>query len=200
MIYNTKREKLIIPEYGRVVHNMISHAISINDKKTQQDCVNSIITFMGQMNPHLRDTKEYKHKLWDQLHIMSDFKLDIESPYEKPELKKLTEKPQKMRYPKNKIKFSFYGNTIPQMIQQAITMKGDEKRYMTGMIANQMKKCYILFNQKSVDNATIILHLSQLSEGKLKLPDDFEFIRSSSIRPVNTNKKSYKKKSFKKKK
>ena len=68
------------------------------------------------------------------------------------------------------------------------------------MIANQMKKCYILFNQKSVDNATIILHLSQLSEGKLKLPDDFEFIRSSSIRPVNTNKKSYKKKSFKKKK
>jgi len=202
MEYNTKREPLIIPEYGRHVQNMISHAITIKEKDKQQKCVDSIITFMGQMNPHLRDVKEFTHKLWDHLHIMSNFKLDIISPYEKPEIEKLKEKPENMGYPKNKIQFSYYGNTIPNMIVTAIEMKGVEKEIMTGMIANQMKKSYILFNKVAVDNKTIKLHLNKLSEGKLTLSDDFEFIRSASVRPggANSNKKHQKKKNYKKKK
>ena len=201
MEYNTKREPLTIPEYGRHVQKMISHAITINKKAEQQKCVDAIIAFMGQMNPHLRDVKEFTHKLWDHLHIMSDFKLDIVSPYKKPEIKKLTEKPEKMNYPKNKIRFSYYGNTIPNMIATAISMKGAEKEILTGMIANQMKKSYILFNQGSVDNKTIKLHLNQLSESKLSLPDDFQFIRSASVRQggANSNKKHQKKKNYKKK-
>jgi len=201
MEYNTEREQLIIPEYGRHVQKMISHAITISDKAEQQKCVDAIITFMGQMNPHLRDVKEFTHKLWDHLHIMSDFKLDIESPYKKPKREKLKEKPEIMNYPKNKIRFSYYGNTIPNMIATAISMKGTEKEILTGMIANQMKKSYILFNQGSVDNKTIKLHLNQLSEGKLTLAEDFQFIRSASVRQ-NTgkaNKKPQKKKNYKKK-
>jgi len=201
MQYNTEREHLIIPEYGRHVQKMINHATSLSDKVEQQKCVDAIITFMGQMNPHLRDVKEFTHKLWDHLHIMSDFKLDIQSPYDKPEIEKFVEKPVKMPYSKNKIRFSYYGNTIPSMIATAIKMNSTEKEIITGMIANQMKKSYILFNESSVDNNIIRLHLKQLSDNQLTLADDFEFIRSASVRQggSNSNKKSSsKKKNFKK--
>ena len=202
MEYNTKKDHLTIPEYGRHVQTMINHAISINDQKEQQKCVDSIIAFMGQMNPHLRDIKEFTHKLWDHLHIMSNFQLDVNSPYPKPEVKKLLEKPDPMKYPGNKIKFSYYGNTIPNMIETALTLKSPEKEIITGMIANQMKKSYILFNGNSVDNNIIKLHLKQLSNGALILPDDFQFIRSASIRQGGSNnrKNNGKKRNFKKKK
>ncbi len=197
MEYNTKRTDLIIPEYGRHVQKMISHAITIDNKEEQKKCVEAIISFMGQMNPHLRDITEFTHKLWDHLHIMANFNLDVDSKYPKPEKEKLKEKPKKMPYPKNKIRFSYYGNTIPSMISQAIKAKGNEKEILTGMIANQMKKSYILFNQGSVDNNIIKLHLKQLSDNQLSIPDDFEFIRSSSVRQSNTSKKNYKKKNYK---
>ena len=201
MEYNTEREQLIIPEYGRHVQKMINHATTLSDKVEQQKCVDAIIAFMGQMNPHLRDVKEFTHKLWDHLHIMSDFKLDIESPYTKPEIAKLEERPEKMTYPGKKIRFSYYGNTIETMIATAIKMDTDKKEIMTGMIANQMKKSYILFNASSVDNNMIRLHLKQMSDNQLTLADDFEFIRSASVRQ-NTgkaNKKTQKKKNYKKK-
>ena len=201
MEYNTAKDHLTMPEYGRHVQTMINHAISLTDKKEQQECVDAIITFMGQMNPHLRDIKEFTHKLWDHLHIMSDFKLNLESPYTKPEMEKLAKKPGPMKYPGNKIKFSYYGSTIPTMIENALTLKGNEKEIITGMIANQMKKSYILFNESSVDNNIIRLHLKQLSHGELELSDDFQFIRSASVRPIgaNNNKKNNgKKKTFKK--
>jgi hypothetical protein len=201
MEYNTEREQLIIPEYGRHVQKMINHATTLGDKVEQQKCVDAIIAFMGQMNPHLRDVKEFTHKLWDHLHIMSDFKLDIESPYTKPEIAKLEERPEKMAYPGNKIRFSYYGNTIETMIATAIKMDADKKEIMTGMIANQMKKSYILFNASSVDNNMIRLHLKQMSDNQLTLADDFEFIRSASVRQNTgkTNKKTQKKKNYKKK-
>jgi hypothetical protein len=200
MEYNTEREHLIIPEYGRHVQRMIAHATSITDKVEQQKCVDAIIAFMGQMNPHFRDVKEFTHKLWDHLHIMSDFKLDVKSPYPKPEVEKLEEKPEPMKYPGNKIKFSYYGNTIQTMIEEGLKMEGEEKVIMSGMIANQMKKSYILFNESSVDNNMIRLHLKQMSNNQLTLADDFEFIRSASVRQgVSSNKKSNsKKKNYKK--
>ena len=190
-----------MPEYGRHVQYMINHAISLSEKKEQQKCVDAIITFMGQMNPHLRDVKEFTHKLWDHLHIMSNFQLDVKSPYPKPEIEKLTSKPDKMQYPGTNIKFSYYGRTIPNMIEAALKLKGPEKEIMTGMIANQMKKSYILFNESSVDNNVIKLHLKQLSNNELVLADDFEFIRSASVRQggANHKKNNGKKKNFKKK-
>ena len=201
MEYNTEREHLIIPEYGRHVQKMINHAAKIADKVEQKKCVDAIIAFMGQMNPHLRDVKEFTHKLWDHLHIMSDFKLEIESPYKKPAVEKLADRPEKMKYPGNKIKFSYYGNTVQTMIDSALKMEGDQKEILTGMIANQMKKSYILFNESSVDNNMIRLHLKQMSNNQLILASDFEFIRSASVRQgggssakkTNSKKKNYKK-------
>ncbi|MEE2953640.1 MAG: DUF4290 domain-containing protein [Bacteroidota bacterium] len=198
MQYNTQREPLIIPEYGRTVHKMIQHACSIQDLEERKKCVDSVIKFMGKMNPHLRDVKEFTHKLWDHLYIMSEFKINIESPYPMPEVSKLQEKPNKLEYITKTSKFSFYGSTIEEMIEIAINMSDAEKqKSLTGMIANHMKKCYLLFNKDSVDNQTISLHLEKLSNGKLSLPEGFEYINGGSI---TKNKKSYHKRKFKKRK
>ena len=197
MKYNTARDQLILPEYGRNVQKMVDHATTIQNKEERNKCVKTIIDFMGQMNPQLRDLKEFNHKLWDDLFIISKFQLEADSPYPLPEPKKLDERPEKMPYPKNKIKFPFYGAALENMIRYAVNQNdGRDKEIMTGMIANHMKKSYLLFNKHSVSNDTIILHLKQLSDNKLTLPKDFEFIRSSSV--INKSQRNYKKK-FKKK-
>jgi len=197
MKYNTARDHLVLPEYGRKVQKMVDHAITIQNKEERNKCVKTIIDFMGQMNPQLRDLKEFNHKLWDDLFIISKFQLEADSPYPLPEPKKLDERPEKMPYPKNKIKFPFYGAALENMIRYAVNQnEGRDKEIMTGMIANHMKKSYLLFNKHSVSNDTIILHLKQLSDNKLTLPKDFEFIRSSTV--INKSQRNYKKK-FKKK-
>tara|TARA_Y100001933_G_scaffold139005_1_gene137854 strand:- start:720 stop:1316 length:597 start_codon:yes stop_codon:yes gene_type:complete len=197
MKYNTARDHLVLPEYGRNVQKMVDHATTIQNKEERNKCVKTIIEFMGQMNPQLRDLKEFNHKLWDHLFIISKFQLEADSPYPLPEPKKLDERPEKMPYPKNKIKFPFYGAALENMIRYAVNQnEGRDKEIMTGMIANHMKKSYLLFNKHSVSNDTIILHLKQLSDNKLTLPKDFEFIRSSSV--INKSQRNYKKK-FKKK-
>tara|TARA_Y100001968_G_C19412796_1_gene747274 strand:- start:1071 stop:1682 length:612 start_codon:yes stop_codon:yes gene_type:complete len=194
MEYNTKRDDLIIPEYGRHVQKMVTHAVSIKDDQERKECVNAIISFMGQLNPHLRDIPDYKHKLWDHLFIMSKFKLDIESPFEKPSKEKLSEKPEPLSYPKNKIKYSYYGNQIQSMINTAISLTNEkEKMIMSGMIANHMKKCYLTWSKSSVDDATILKHLQELSNGKLKLDKDFKLIDDIKIKK-NPSKSNWKKK------
>ena len=200
MEYNTKRDDLIIPEYGRHVQKMVTHAVSIKDDQERKECVNAIISFMGQLNPHLRDIPDYKHKLWDHLFIMSKFKLDIESPFEKPSKEKLSEKPEPLSYPKNKIKYSYYGNQIQSMINTAISLTNEkEKMIMSGMIANHMKKCYLTWSKSSVDDATILKHLQELSNGKLKLDKDFQLIDDIKIKK-NPSKSNWKKKNNRNKK
>ena len=196
MEYNTKRKELIIPEYGRHVQKMVAHAVSLKDKEKRMKCVKEIISFMGQMNPHLRDVKEFTHKLWDHLFIMSEFELDVESPYPAPELEKLNARPSKINYPKNKIKFPFYGINLQNMIDLAIDMEECiEKKYMIGMIANHMKKSYLLFNKNSVEDKTILIHLDKLSSGKLSVPEGFEFINASSlVKTKKTHSHHYRKK------
>ena len=194
MEYNTEREHLIIPEYGRHVQKMVKHATKIKDKKERKECVEAIIAFMGQMNPHLRDVQDFTHKLWDHLFIMSDFELDIESPYPKPKKEKLEEKPKKMPYPKTNIKFPFYGINVQKMIAHACKMKdGELKETMAGMIANHMKKDYLNWNKAFVDNQTILNHLNKLSEGKLKTHPDFQLIADKDIQRPKIYKKLKKK-------
>ena len=194
MEYNTQRDKLIIPEYGRHVQKMVTHAISISNDEDRRKCVKSIIKHMGELNPHLRDIQDYKHKLWDHLFIMSKFQLEIDSPYEKPSKDKLYEKPEPLSYPKNKIKYSYYGNQIQTMIKTAIDMKdGKEKSIITGMICNHMKKCYLTWSKSSVDNDTIFKHLQELSNGQLKPDKDFIIIDDSKI-SKKPNRSNWKKK------
>ncbi len=118
--YNTSREELIIPEYGRHIQKMINYASSRESKEDRNKLANAIISIMGNLQPHLRDVPDFQHKLWDQLFIMSDFKLDADSPFEKPSREVLEAKPDPLSYPQNFPKYSFYGNNIKIMIDEAI--------------------------------------------------------------------------------
>ncbi len=189
MNYNTKRDQLIIPEYGRHVQKMVAHATNLTDLDEKKKCIEAIIAYMGQLNPHLRDIPDYKHKLWDHLFIMSKFELDVESPYDKPSPEKLAEKPEPMSYPKSEFTFSYYGKNIETMIETAIQMKdGKEKHIITGMIINHMKKCYLAWSKSSVDDSTIFKHLDKLSKGQLQAHPDFQIIDDLKATKKNTAK------------
>lgn len=180
--YNTRRPKMVIPEYGRNIQKMIDHAITIDNREERNKIANAIISVMGQLNPHLRDIADFKHKLWDHLFIISDFKLDVDSPYPLPDREAIAKKPEKLAYPENNIKFKHYGKTIENLIEQAILMEDkDEKKALIKIIANLMKKTYLTFNRDSVNDELIINDLKLLSKGKLNLEDTFEFVSTDDI-------------------
>lgn len=173
--YNTEREHLIIPEYGRHIQKMVAHAISLEDREARNNCAKSIISVMGNLNPHLRDVPDFQHKLWDQLFIISDFKLDVDSPYPMPSREELAERPEPLDYPQNFPKYRFYGNNIKRMIDVAISWEaGDMKDGLVLTIANHMKKCFLSWNKDTVEDDVIFNHLYELSEGKLNLKDSNE--------------------------
>ena len=168
--YNSERSHLIIPEYGRHIQKMVEHAVEIEDEKERNQVAKSIIAVMGNMNPHLRDVADFQHKLWDQLFIISDFKLDVESPFPKPTREMLEERPDPLRYPQNFPKYRFYGNNIKRMIDVAKSWEeGPMKEALIYTIANHMKKSYLSWNRDSVDDEVIFGHLRELSDGELNL-------------------------------
>ncbi|QYA26596.1 DUF4290 domain-containing protein [Gramella sp. MT6] len=166
--YNSERSKLIIPEYGRHLQKMVEHAVSIEDDDERNKVANSIIAVMGNMNPHLRDVPDFQHKLWDQLFIISDFKLNVDSPFPKPTREMLAERPDMLQYPENNPKYRFYGNNIKRMIDAAKDYEeGEFKEALVLTIANHMKKSYLNWNRDSVDDDVIFEHLKDLSNGKI---------------------------------
>ncbi|HSP40205.1 MAG TPA: DUF4290 domain-containing protein, partial [Gillisia sp.] len=173
--YNSERSKLIIPEYGRHLQKMVEHAVAIEDEAERNKVAKSIIAVMGNMNPHLRDVPDFQHKLWDQLFIISDFKLDVESPFPKPSKELLEERPDPMGYPQNFPKYRFYGNNIKRMIDEAVKMEdGDLKEALTYSIANHMKKSYLNWNRETVEDEIIFEHLRELSGGTINLKNNEE--------------------------
>ena len=188
--YNTQREKLIISEYGRHIQKMVDYAANLNDRVERQKMAEGIIDLMGELNPHLRDVDDFKHKLWDHLFIMSDFKLDVNSPYEKPELEKLYEKPEPLAYPNSKIRFNHYGKVVEMMIQEACKMEeGELREKLTLAIANQMKKSYVNWNRDSVEDKLILKQLNELSNGQLSLSENTELASVAVIKKGNNNRK-----------
>ncbi len=182
MEYNTSRENLIIPEYGRNVQNMIRYAVSLKDKTERNNAAEEIIRIMGQLNPHLRDVSEFTHMLWDHLFIISNFELDVDSPYPKPTPESIMVKPDPLSYPNTKFRYKHYGKTIPEFIQEAIKMAdGEEKEALTESIANMMKRAYLNWNRDTVNDETILGQLEELSEGKLKLKEGVELESTRSI-------------------
>ena len=178
--YNSERPTLIIPEYGRHIQKLVNHCISLESKEERNTMAKAIIHVMGNLQPHLRDVPDFKHKLWDQLHIMADFKLDVESPYETPSKEELTEKPEKMDYPKSASKYRFYGTNIQTMIDVALTWDdGDMKEALVFTIANHMKKCYLNWNKDTVEDTVIFDHLYELSDGKLDIRNTEEALTES---------------------
>ena len=199
--YNTERELLIIPEYGRDLQKMINHAKTVEDKDERNKVAKSIIAVMGNLQPHLRDVPDFQHKLWDQLFIMSNFELDVESPYDKPEREVIYARPEPLKYPQNHPKYRFYGNNIKTMIDVAITWEdGDLKDALIYTIANHMKKCFLNWNKDTVEDDVIYDHLYELSGGKINLKNTDEDLTDANSLMRSKSKYSKSKKKGSKKK
>jgi hypothetical protein len=208
MEYNTTRGRLILPEYGRNVQNMIAHAMQIADRTERNRAAQAIIEVMGQLNPHLRDVDDFRHKLWTHLFVMSDFELDVDSPYEIPKQEVLNEKPQIMDYPKSTIRYGHYGHYTQSILEAAKDVTDDkEKEYLKSTMANFMKKQFLAHNNDAVENNVIAQQLKELSKGELILENPDELVNTNTIlrsmglgqNQAKRNKSNFKQKNQKKK-
>lgn len=180
MEYNTSRNKLVLPEYGRNIQKMVKLTKAEPDKEKKEKMIQAIIAIMGNMNPHLRDIPDFKHKLWDHLAIISEFDLDLNSPYELPEIETLNAKPEKVPYNTKNAKFKHYGQTIEKMVKVAVDMEdGELKNILIQLIANHMKKSYLTWNKEAVADEHIFKDLKTLSEGKIDLNTEGTILRET---------------------
>ncbi len=169
MEYNTTRNHLLMSEYGRNVQKMVGQLLEIEDRDKRTAFAEVIVELMATLNPNIKTVEDYKHKLWDHLHIIADFKLDVDSPYEKPTPEKLSEKPEPLPYPQKKITSRHFGKNLTSLIDQAMEEQDDEKRQgMTQLIGYYMKLAYINWHREPVHDDMIRNELSVMTDGKLK--------------------------------
>lgn len=181
---------MVISEYGRNIHKMIDYIKSVKDRDKRNQLARATINVMGQLNPHLRDVNDFKHKLWDHLFIMADFELDVDSPYPVPSKEILTRKPEPLQYATNNVTFKHYGRHIERMIEKACEVEdGYMKETLVKLIANHLKKSYLTWNRDDVTDEEIAEHLSILSDGKLNLQDNVRLHQTSDILAKNKKKK-----------
>lgn len=192
MEYNTSRKKMTLPEYGRNIQRMVDYVVSIEDKEKRNRLAHALIGIMGNMNPHLRDISDFKHKLWDHLAIISDFKLDIDSPYPPPSKEVLEQKPDAVPYSNAEIKYKHYGKTLELLVEEAIAMpEGEERDALIMLTANHMKKSYLQWNKDAVTDDVIFNDLKNLSEGKIDLTgSDIQLSEAKDFQPNKPNKPS----------
>jgi hypothetical protein len=182
--YNTQRKRMALPEYGRNVQKMVDHIKTIEDRVERNRAAKTIIQIMGNLNTHLRDVGDFKHKLWDHLALIANFELDIDSPYPVPEPEKFVEKPSQVPYKQKDIRFLHYGRIVELMIDAASEMPdGEEKEYFTTLIVNQMKKSYLTWNRAQVADEVIINDMKLLSRGRLKMTEGVRILEIRELMP-----------------
>lgn len=190
MDYNTTRNKLEIREYGRNIQKLVNHTLTIEDREKRTAFAKMVVQIMGQMNSQSRDSGDFRHKLWDHIHIISQFKLDVDSPFPPPSPEILYQKPERLDYKENNISFKTYGTNIKKIVDKAIDFEdGPEKDALVHAIANHLKKSYLNWNRDSVDDELIFAHLEALSDGKLKLNDELKLNTTNDILARNKKKK-----------
>ncbi len=182
MEYNTERSKLIVPEYGRNIQKMALHLLTVEDRDLRSRMAKTIVQVMTQLHPEVKDTADARQKLWDHLHIICDYKLDVDSPFPPPSPELLASRPKPVPYVQEKIQLRHYGKNIIRMIEE-ISKRDDspEKEAMIKAIANQMKKLYLSWNRDSVTDEIIAGHLNELSNGRLRLEDSMRLHETSDI-------------------
>ncbi|NEU08353.1 DUF4290 domain-containing protein [Flavihumibacter sp. R14] len=186
--YNTTRKKLILAEYGRNVQNMVKYIVELPTKEERNRYAQVVIDLMGFLNPHLRDVADFKHKLWDHLHIISDFKIDVDSPYPKPSEDAIRFKPAPLAYPQQRIRYKHYGKTVELMISKARAIEEPaRKQHMIQAIANFMKMAYVTWNKDTVADETIIKDLKDMSNGDLQLQENVNLARVEFRAPSPVN-------------
>lgn len=190
--YNTTRNELILAEYGRNVQNMVKYICELEDRQERNRYAQAVIDLMGFLNPHLRDVADFKHKLWDHLHIISGYKIDVDSPYPKPTPEAAMVRPKHIGYPQQKIRYKHYGKTVEVLIEKAKALEEPERKAaMVQGIANFMKMAYVTWNKDNVADETILKNLAELSGGELQLEENVNLAKVEfkpvSSRPANNN-------------
>lgn len=198
MKYNTQLKDLALPEYGRNIQNMVDYCVTVEDRSERKRCADTIINIMGNLFPHLRDVNDFKHILWDHLAIMSDFKLDIDYPYEIIKKEDLFAKPERLDYSRPDMHYRHYGKNLEKIIKLAADYPEDkekEKEQLIWLILTHMKKSYTQWN-KEVDDIKIFEDLYELSGRKIdmrasdmKLPDMKEVVSQKKQQQRNNKKK-----------
>jgi hypothetical protein len=187
--YNTQRARLLISEYGRNIQKMIQSAIAIEDREQRTKAAHAIVNAMALLNPQVKEIIDYKQKLWDHLFIISDFKIDVDSPYAVPEKAKIKEHPKVLHYPTSNIKYKYYGKVIEDMIRKIADMEdGTNKEQYIQNLANFMKMSYLTWNKDTVDDTTIFSHMNELSKGKIKINDTVTLNHTAEILAMNKEK------------
>lgn len=170
MEYNTQRKKLMMPEYGRNVQKMVDNCMAISDRVERTQFAKIIVDFMVQATGQ-KDNDDLRHKLWDHLYIISDFKLDVDSPFDKPSSESVRFIPEKMNYSDKKIRYKFYGKNLTNVIKKLSGTPRDAQSnaVYSLLIGNHMKKLYLSWNRDSVDDVIIENHIKELSNGALNI-------------------------------
>jgi hypothetical protein len=170
MEYNSQRPKLMISEYGRIIQNMARAAAKIEDRQERNAVAKVIIELMSQASPQFKNIEEYRHKLWDHLIMISDFKLVVDSPYPFPERKNVEVKSDEpLPYPKHKIRLRHYGKNLETLVEKAKDMDEDKRRGLSHVVANYMKLCYANWGKEMVSDEAIRQDLEVISKGLLSL-------------------------------
>jgi len=170
MEYNTKRNHLVIPEYGRNVQKLVKFACDIEDREKRTEAAHYIVNIMSNIVPQSKDQTDYKHKLWDFIYYISDYKLDVDGPYPQPKSLEEIPRPDFLDYKEGDITFRFYGRNLENMMLKAGEINDEQERqFAARSIANHMKKMYLNWNKEGVSDDIIIQHMAMLSNGKLIL-------------------------------
>ena len=175
MDYNTQREQMRLPEYGRTIQQMVDYCRTIEDEKERTKAAHTVIAIMGNMNPHLRDVADFKHKLWDHLAIMSDFKLNVEWPYPFPDIEVLNKKPEKLEYSDGEFKYKHYGKFVEEILNRINDYEDPERREsLIVIMANHMKRSYTLWKNEEIQDEIIFKELLILTKGEIEIPEGLE--------------------------
>ena len=180
--YNSMRDDLVIPEYGRSVHLMVQHCLSIADRTERSKCAAAIVSVMGSVVGQEGDKEDAEQKLWNQLHVMANYGLDVDSPYPKPEPSEKETRPADMDYPNAKSRSGHFGKTTLELIEACKAMdEGEEKNVLVVKLANLMKRHFLTWNRNTVEDAVIAGELKSLSGGALVVPEGTELESTADI-------------------
>jgi hypothetical protein len=177
MDYNTSRKKIILPEYGRNIHKMVEHIKTVDSQEKRNNLAQAVVNIMSCIHPGFKgpDNNDLKRKMWDHLFIIADFDLEVDSPYPKPTREKFYEKPDPIPYPKQKMTYRHYGKMLEKLVLETANLEdGKDKDMLIEILANHMKKLYLIWNRDSVNNELIFNDLRKLSNGKLTIPENLQ--------------------------
>ena len=191
--YNTQREKLVLPEYGREIQQMVDYAVKLEDREERQRCAESIVVIMDRMFPENRSVEDHDRKLWDHLAIMSNFQLDIDYPFDVSNAVKIAKKPEPLKYPMQRIPVRHYGAMVFELFDKLKTMEpGEERDALVKLTANQMHRNLVQWSHGSSDEEKVASDLARFTDGKIQIDLNkfhLEKIQDAAARTMNAAKK-----------